>query len=473
MYLGIDIGTSSVKVVITDEGGAVVGQASSPLTVSRPAPLWSEQCAEDWWLATVSAVGQLRASDAGMLASVKSVGLSGQMHGATLLDGDGKVIRPAILWNDGRSGAECVALEEAVPASRDITGNLAMPGFTAPKLLWVKKHEPENFSRIAKVLLPKDYVRYRMTGDFASDLSDSAGTLWLDVAKRCWSETMLSATSLGVDHMPKLYEGTAVTGSLLPSVAKEWGMDSVPVAAGGGDNAAGAAGIGVVKPGTAFVSLGTSGVYFVSEDSYRPNVKGALHTFCHCVPNTWHKMAVILSAASCLSWVCRLVGAESEQSLLERIEARGDVRNGSATPIFLPYLSGERTPHNDPSAQGVFFGMTHETDALDLAQSVLEGVAFALADGQDGLIASGTEIKELSAIGGGSAERVLGTTDSGHAGSDVAFACFGRGWACTWCGTPCASCDYEGGGWGCVSLSGDRSDIDAGFGAAWATCGTA
>ena len=401
MYLGIDIGTSSVKAVIIDEGGHVVGQASASLSVSRPQPLWSEQNAEDWWSATVSAIGQLRASDAAMVAAVKSVGLSGQMHGATLLDGAGQPIRPAILWNDGRSGAECSALEEVAPASRDITGNLAMPGFTAPKLLWVKNHEPENFARIAKVLLPKDYIRYRMTGEFASDLSDSAGTLWLDVAKRSWSETMLSATSLGVDHMPKLYEGTEVTGALLPSIASEWGVDSVPVAAGGGDNAAGAAGIGVVTPGTAFVSLGTSGVYFVSEDDYKPNVEGALHTFCHCVPDTWHKMAVVLSAASCLTWVCGLVGAESEQSLLDRLVARGDSGKAGATPIFLPYLSGERTPHNDPAAQGVFFGMTHETDTLDLAQSVLEGVAFALADGQDGLIASGTQINELSAIGGG------------------------------------------------------------------------
>ena len=406
MYLGIDLGTSGVKVVLLNDANELVAQASSPLEVSIPQPLWSEQDPADWWSATNNAIAQLKASNAQDLAAVKGIGLSGQMHGATVLDEHDDVIRPAILWNDGRSGAQCEALEKLVPNSREITGNIAMPGFTAPKLLWMKQEEPALFAKVTKVLLPKDYLRLLMTGEYAGDQSDSAGTLWLDVAKRDWSDEMLAACGLNRSHMPKLFEGTESTGNLKPEVAEAWGMSEVPVAAGGGDNAAGAAGIGVISPGQAFLSLGTSGVYFVANESYLPNPDGAVHTFCHCIPNTWHQMSVILSAASCLAWVTKLTKADNEGALLEEVAALDFSKPCEVT--FLPYLSGERTPHNDPNAKGVFFGLGHNTDRAVLARAVLEGVAYAFADGQKVLDDAGTEIKEVSVIGGGSKSPLWG-----------------------------------------------------------------
>ena len=409
MFLGVDLGTSAVKALLLDENDAVVAQGTAALDVSRPQPLWSEQDPEAWWTALNDAVGQIREANPKALGAARSVGLSGQMHGATLLDAKDEVLRPAILWNDGRSGEECSELEAAVPEARQLTGNIAMPGFTAPKLVWVRKHEPEIFEKIAKVLLPKDYVRLRMCGDYASDMSDSAGTLWLDVAKREWSEPMLNACGLDTSHMPKLFEGSEATGTLRKEVAESWGMGTVPVAGGGGDNAAGAVGVGVIKPAQAFLSLGTSGVYFVANEAYRPNPEGAVHTFCHALPNAWHQMAVILSAASCLSWAAALTGVKDEAALLAEFdEARGRGRDFDEHVIFLPYLSGERTPHNDPHAKGVFFGMSHATERVDLTKAVLEGVAFAFADGQDALLAAGTTIDEVTVIGGGARSRSWG-----------------------------------------------------------------
>lgn len=406
MFLGIDLGTSGVKVIILDEQDALLAQASSPLSVSRPAPLYSEQNPADWWQATCNAINELKKVHPALLNCVKAIGLSGQMHGATLLDKNNTIIRPAILWNDGRSAAHCVELEKREPASRTITGNIAMPGFTAPKLLWVKEHEPENFSKIAKVLLPKDYLRFLMTGDFASDMSDSAGTLWLDVEKRAWSKQMLEACDLTEQHMPTLFEGTQITGTLTEKVATQWGMQQVPVVAGAGDNAAGAAGVGVVKPKQAFLSLGTSGVYFVANEKYLPNPEGAVHTFCHCIENTWHQMSVVLSAASCLTWVTKLTGFENEGALLEEV-AKCDFSKPSSV-IFLPYLTGERTPHNNPDAKGVFFGLDSDSDAATLGRAVLEGVAFAFADGQQVLLDAGAEIDDVTVIGGGAKSPLWG-----------------------------------------------------------------
>ncbi len=409
MFLGIDLGTSAVKALLLDEDNAVVAQGAAPLEVSRPKPLWSEQDPQAWWSAVNDAVGEIRQSNPKELEAARSVGLSGQMHGATLLDAKDEVLRPAILWNDGRSGEECAELEAAVPDARQLTGNIAMPGFTAPKLVWVRKHEPAVFDKVAKVLLPKDYVRLRMTGDYASDMSDSAGTLWLDVAQREWSVPMLNACGLDTSHMPQLFEGSEATGTLRKDIAESWGMDAVPVAGGGGDNAAGAVGVGVIKPAQAFLSLGTSGVYFVANEAYRPNPEGAVHTFCHALPRAWHQMAVILSAASCLSWVAALTGAKNEAALLEELEeAQGRGHNFDEHVVFLPYLSGERTPHNDPHAKGVFFGLSHATERADLAKAVLEGVAFAFADGQDALLAAGTDIDEVTVIGGGARSRLWG-----------------------------------------------------------------
>ena len=424
MYLGIDLGTSGVKAVLVDDRQTVIDQAGAALEVSMPRPLWSEQDPEHWWRATGEAMAALKARRPAELRAVRGIGLSGQMHGATLLDRSDRVLRPAILWNDGRSAAQCAALERRVPDSRRITGNLAMPGFTAPKLLWVADHEPEIFAAVAKVLLPKDYLRLRMTGDHASDMSDSAGTLWLDVAGRRWSEEMLTATGLPVSAMPELFEGSQATGTLRAEIAAEWGVpaDAV-VAGGGGDNAAGAAGVGVVEPGAAFVSLGTSGVLFVSNAGYAPNPEQAVHAFCHCLPDTWHQMSVILSAAACLSWLSDLL--QAEVSVLLDEAAAADADTGGL--LFLPYLTGERTPHNDPNAMGVFFGLTAATTRPALTRAVLEGVAFAFADGQAALQAAGTAIGETSVIGGGARSlfwgrilaSVLGRPLTYHKGGEV------------------------------------------------------
>lgn len=396
MYIGIDLGTSGVKVLLLDNEDQIVATHSEPLTVSRPQPLWSEQDASHWWSATDKGMKTLQQQHD--LSRVKAIGLSGQMHGATLLDKNGELLRPAILWNDGRSFAECQALEHQVANSRELTGNIMMPGFTAPKLLWVKNNEPDIFDKVNKVLLPKDYLRYKMSGDFASDMSDSAGTMWLNVAKRDWDDALLSATGLTRKHMPDLFEGDEITGILSEEIAEQWGMSSVPIVAGAGDNAAGAIGVGITQPKQAMLSLGTSGVYFAVSDGFVGNPDSALHSFCHALPRTWHAMSVILSAASCLDWVASLTGQPDVGSMLKEVEQSAD---RESNVIFLPYLSGERTPHNDPNAKGVFFGMTHSTTKLELALAVLEGVGFALADGLDALHATSLVPEEVNLIGGG------------------------------------------------------------------------
>jgi len=415
MYLGIDIGTSSVKAVIVDDKDTVVEQASAPLNVSRPHAGWSEQNPADWWSATNAAVKALPAASR---KAVRAVGLSGQMHGATLLDAADKPLRPAILWNDGRSEKQCLSLEKTEPRSRDITGNIAMPGFTAPKLLWVARNEPEVFEATKTVLLPKDYVRFCMTGEKASDMSDAAGTLWLDVGKRDWSDALLAATGLTRAHMPRVVEGTDRTGTLRADVAELWGMGEVPVVGGGGDNAAGAAGIGVVRDGDALLSLGTSGVIFVATKELRPNPERTVHAFCHCLPGLWHQMAVHLSAASCIDFAARLTGAAGAADLFARAEAAGPA---SGPELFLPYLSGERTPHNDPQVRGAFLQLDNDTTPERLAQAVLEGVAFALGDGLEALRAAGTEVSQLSVIGGGARSRYWGQTIAATLGVELVY----------------------------------------------------
>ena len=385
--------------MLLTEQGAIAASASAALEVSRPAPGFSEQDPEAWWLATVRAVTGLPGA---ARAKVRAVGLSGQMHGATLLDAQDRPLRPAILWNDGRSAEECVELERREPASRAITGNIMMPGFTAPKLLWVARHEPDIFRRTACVLLPKDYVRLRLTGEKVSDMSDAAGTGWLDVGRRKWSDAMLAATDLSRAHMPRLVEGSDPSGTLTEAAAAELGMSRVVVAGGGGDNAASAVGLGVVRPGQAFLSLGTSGVLFVVTDRFRPNPERAAHAFCHCLPGRWHQMSVMLSAASTLDWVAQLVGAADLPRLVAQAEAHGLSRHSA---LFLPYLTGERTPHNDPSARGVFVGLRPDTTPAELAGAVLEGVAFAFADGLDVLTEesgqAGGQVNDISVTGGG------------------------------------------------------------------------
>jgi xylulokinase len=398
MFLGVDLGTSGVKVLLIDGSQKIIGSANAGLEVQRPYPGWSEQRPADWLTATDAAIMELRREHPAQLAAVSGIGLSGHMHGATLVNSSGNVLRPCILWNDTRSFAEAAELDHQ-PIFRDLTGNIVFPGFTAPKLLWVARHEPEIFSQVAKVLLPKDYLRLWLTGEYVSEMSDAAGTSWLDTGKRAWDDRLLAATGLDRSHMPSLVEGTAVSGELRADLKAKWGMDGrVVVAGGAGDNAASACGMGTVAPGTAFVSLGTSGVLFASNDAYRPNPASAVHAFCHAIPNIWHQMGVILSATDSLNWLSGVTGkdaAELTGSLGEDLSAPGPV-------MFLPYLSGERTPHNDAVIRGSFVGLSHDSGHQALTKAVLEGVAFAIRDSMDALQSAGTELSRVTAIGGGS-----------------------------------------------------------------------
>lgn len=398
-YIGIDVGTSGVKAVLIDAGGKILGEATAPLDVSRPKAGWSEQDPAHWWTATLGAIDELSKSHAADLSRARGLGLSGQMHGATLLDKNNQVLRPAILWNDGRSSAECAEIENSCPQSREIAGNIAMPGFTGPKILWVKNNEPEIFDRLAKVLLPKAYVRFLLSGEMIEDMSDASGTLWLNVKKRDWSKKLLAATGLDKSHMPALAEGSAPAGTLKKELRERWNITGeVTIAGGGGDNAASACGIGAIRPGEGFVSLGTSGVLFVSNDKFRPNTEGAVHAFCHAIPDTWHQMGVILSATDSLNWLATITG-QSATDLSNAAEARF---TGPGEEIFLPYLSGERTPHNNAAARGSFTGLSHLSEPAKLAQAVMEGVSFAVRDSQRVLGDAGTKIDRLLAVGGGS-----------------------------------------------------------------------
>jgi xylulokinase len=399
MFIGIDLGTSSVKSVLLDGDNTILATANAALQVQRPAPGHSEQDPESWWQATIATIDELAQRVPKAVAAVRGIGLSGQMHGATLLDKAGKVLRPCILWNDVRAAAECKEMERNLPALGRITGNPAMPGFTGPKLLWVEKHEPSIFAQVAKVLLPKAYLRYRLTGEFIEDMSDASGTLWFDVGKRAWSDEALAVGHMRREQMPELVEGSAPAGTLHADLAQRWGMARRPVVAGSaGDNAAGAVALGAINPGDAFVSLGTSGVLWATTAGFAPNPKEAVHAFCHCIPNTWHQMGVLLSAASCLSWLSGLLG-RPEKDLLQEC---GDGLERPAAEMFLPYLSGERTPHNDADIRGAFAGLSHQSERRSLTQAVMEGVAFALKDCLNALRAGGTNLAGADAIGGGS-----------------------------------------------------------------------
>jgi xylulokinase len=401
VFLGLDLGTSSVKALLVDDGPRVLASVTRGLGIARPAPGHSEQNPEEWWDALLAVVDALRRERPREVVALRGIGLSGQMHGAVLLDRAGAVLRPAILWNDVRATAECRELEQAFPESRAVTGNVAMPGFTAPKLLWVRKHEPEVFARVAHVLLPKGWLRFRLTGERIEDMSDASGTLWLDVGARDWSDRALAACGLGRDSMPRLVEGSAPAGTLRRDLAARWGIARPPVLAGGaGDNAAGAVGLGATVPGSTFVSLGTSGVLWATTERFVPYPQAAVHAFCHALPNTWHQMGVTLSAAASLAWWARITG-QPEAALLAEM---GWPRT-PAPALFLPYLSGERTPHNDGAIRGAFAGLAHEADRAALTQSVLEGVAFSLRDCLDAITASGTTITEADVIGGGARSR--------------------------------------------------------------------
>ena len=398
--LGIDIGTSGVKMVLVDHaatgGDRVIGSASHPLTVQRPQTGWSEQDPDSWWRATLDCGDALYAAHPAGMADCTAIGLSGQMHGATLLDRAGRVLRPCILWNDGRSTDQCADFERAWPQSRQVTGNRAMPGFTAPKLLWVREHEPAVFDAIATVLLPKAYVRWKLCGEAIEEMSDASGTLWLDVAQRCWSDDALRTCGLSAAQMPRLVEGSAPAGQLHRALADRWGMRQQPLLAGGaGDNAAGAEAVGATRAGDAFVSLGTSGVLWCTTAAFQPNPTHAVHAFCHAVPDTWHQMGVLLNAASCVGWWADITGQDAASLLGELPD---DART---TAWFAPYLTGERTPHDDALVRAGFLGLDASHTRADMTLAVIEGVSYAMRDAQQALVAAGTQIAEADLLGGG------------------------------------------------------------------------
>lgn len=399
MYLGLDLGTSGLKAILIDEDHRPAASAHAALSVERPRSGWSQQDPADWIAACEAVLAELgRQTD---LSAVKGIGLSGQMHGATALAADDSVLYPSILWNDTRSAGEAAALD-ADPDFRAISGNIVFPGFTAPKIAWLRTHEPAIAERIACVLLPKDYLRLWLTGEKVSEMSDAAGTSWLDTGARDWSDTLLAKTGLSREHMPRLVEGSERSGGLRAEVANRFGLpSSTPVAGGGGDNAASAIGIGAVRPGEGFLSLGTSGVLFVSNEAYRPDPETAVHTFCHAVPDTWHQMGVILAATDALAWYGSMVG-EDPADLTGRLAT---LKAPGAT-TFLPYLGGERTPLNDAAIRGSFIGLEHTTDRDAGTRAILNGVAFAMRDCQQALANTGTVIEHLVAVGGGSKSRV-------------------------------------------------------------------
>jgi xylulokinase len=395
--LGIDLGTSGVKALLLD-GQRVLATAHAPLTASHPHEGWSEQDPEDWWTATCACLDALASGHPKALRAVRAIGLAGQMHGATLLGAGDRALRPCILWDDGRSAEQCAQLEAAVPALRMITGNAAMPGFTAPKLLWVRQHEPAVFAQIRRVLLPKAWLRWRLSGEAIEDLSDASGTLWLDVAQRRWSPVLLAACGLDDSQMPRLVEGTMPAGTLRAPWVERWGFEHTPILAGGaGDNAAGAVSLGAVDAGDAFLSLGTSGVLWVTTARHAPAPERGVHAFCHALPQTWHQMGVLLSAAASLAWWAGCTGRD-EAGLLGELPAQ------AAAPApcwFAPYLGGDRTPHNDATVRGAFLGLGSGTTRAQMTQAVLEGVAHAFRDARDALAGAGTRVAAADLIGGG------------------------------------------------------------------------
>ncbi len=397
-FLGIDLGTSGLRALLVDGDSRPIGSAQADYGVSRPHSGWSEQDPATWITALNDAISQLR-RDHPEFSAIRGIGVSGHMHGATLLDRDDQVLRPCILWNDTRAHAEARRLDQ-MPAFRQHSGNIVFPGFTAPKLDWVRQNEPAVFAKIAKVLLPAAYLNLYLTGDHVADMSDSAGTAWLDVHRRDWSAELLATTHMRPDQMPRLVEGSARAGTLRTDLAASWGLGAdVAVAGGAGDNAAAACGIGALQAGQGFVSLGTSGVLMLARDRCNPAPDTALHTFCHAVPGSWYQMGVMLSAADCLTWLSGITG-QTPQALTGEL---GDVIRAPGRVSFLPYLSGERTPHNDADIRAGFTGIGVDTTRADLTRAVLEGVCFGLRDTFEAIKSTGGTFERVFAIGGGSA----------------------------------------------------------------------
>lgn len=402
-FLGIDVSTTSVKALLIDEEGRVASTVSTQQTFSTPQPLWAEQEPQDWWTHTVESVRGVLANAGVSGAQVAAVGLTGQMHGLVLLDATGEVLRPAILWNDQRTAAQCDNITQRVGEQRliDITGNRALTGFTAPKIVWVRENEPEIYARTSHILLPKDYVRYRLTADYAVDKADGAGTILFDLRKRDWSDEILEKLEIPREWLPKTYEGPEVTGVITAAAAEATGLQAgTPVVGGGGDQAAQAVGMGAIRPGILALTLGTSGVVFASTGSPFVEKEGRLHAFCHSVPDTWHLMGVMLSAAGSLRWYRDMLAPDLSYD--ELIAPAAGIIPGCEGLLFLPYLTGERTPYPDPLARGAFVGLSVRHTRAHMTRSVLEGVSFGLRDSMELVLGAGLgAVDQVRASGGG------------------------------------------------------------------------
>ena len=447
VVLGIDVSTTATKALLVDQAGSIIAIASSEYGFSQPRPLWSEQDPGLWWTGAIDAIGRVLETSGVDPGAIEGIGLTGQMHGAVLLDSAGEVIRPAILWNDQRTAAECDGIRAALGKERlvEITGNDALTGFTAPKLAWIRDHEPDAWARVAHILLPKDYVRLRLTGSYAVDKADGAGTLLFDLARRDWSVEMLDALGIDPAWMPRTFEGPAITGEVTNPAAAATGLRAgTPVMAGGGDQAANAVGVGAVVPGRVALSLGTSGVVFATTDEPLFEPEGRVHAFCHAVPGRWHLMSVMLSAAGSLRWFRdTLAPGSAFDELVDGPGGAASAPVGSEGLLFLPYLSGERSPHPDPLARGAFVGLTLAHERRHLTRAVVEGVAFGLRDGLDLMIAAGMPAPaQVRASGGGTASplwrQVLAdvldaeiatvSTTEGAAYGAALLAAVGAGW---------------------------------------------
>ena len=404
MYLGIDVGTSGVKAVLVDEADAIVAEADAPLSVSRPRPLWSEQDPRAWWRATETTLDALTDRHRDLMGRVRAIGLSGQMLGVALLDADDEPVRPALLWNDGRAVEDGRALEAGIDGFAVLTGARAMPGFSAPKLHWLSRHEPHALARARRILLPKDYVRLQLCGEAVSDRADSSATLLMDTVAGDWSDAILARCNVRRTQLPRLVESAEVAGALRKTLATRWGLTpNTPIAGGAGDNMCGGIGAGVVAAGDSCISLGTSGVYFVANRRFAPSLDRGMHTHRHAVGDLYCQQAVVLSAAASLAWIAGIVGAHDVGELVAAVEQAGI--DSAGTPLFTPYLGGERTPHDDSALTASFAGLSFATARLHLVQAVMEGVALALRDCQDALESAGAKPARLVLIGGGSRSR--------------------------------------------------------------------
>ncbi len=407
LVLGIDLGTSGAKSVLVDAHDRIIAEASAPIPLLQPQPLWFEQEPQDWWRAVVTTLDALAAAAPQEMAGVGAIGLSGQMLGVACIDALGHALRPAILWNDARAGAECAAVEAAVPDFAGLVGCRAMRGFPAPKLLWLARNEPQLLGKAEHILLPKDYIRLRLTGIAASDRADASATLLMDTRAGRWSPELLAACGITAEQMPALIASHEISGGLLPKLASRWGLAAeTPIVGGAGDNMCGGIGAGVVEPGMASISLGSSGVYFLANDAFLPARGQGLHTHRHAIEGLFAQNGCILSAGAALGWAARLIGAEDMPALMGEVEAAA-LPTGE-TPVFTPYLSGERTPHDDAGLTGTFSGLTAGTTRLHLVQAVLEGVAMAFADSHQALISTGAAIEQVALLDDGTNSRLWG-----------------------------------------------------------------